>query len=146
MALALVSCFLFRSAFICVANKKIRSKPRRMFSGRDPLASFRNAVKNTCTQGNVISTDHEGPAQRETEGEWRDPDNVSAAMRLQGILPRKQSGKAASQKLFKWRRLNAGIANVQQTGRTPRIGTTEGHTVGISPVASGAALLRRRSR
>jgi hypothetical protein len=40
------------------------------------------------------------PRQRETEGEWRDPDHVSAAMRPQGMLPRDCPGKAGSQKLL----------------------------------------------
>ena len=35
---------------------------------------------------NVISTEHEGAIA--TEGEWRDPEDVCAAMLPQGILPR----------------------------------------------------------
>jgi hypothetical protein len=50
------------------------------------LAARATSKFHPCLKGLVISTDDE--ETKCTEAEWRDPDDLSATMPIQGVLPK----------------------------------------------------------
>jgi len=130
----------------CTPNNQIRSKPRWICQERALAEHLRNAGKNLYAFKELSSRPQpQAPAARETEAKWRDPKDVAVTMQFQGILPGNRPGDAPLQSL-EWKLLPPSKKMHEENWENASYLHGRGHTVGISPLASGAALLRRRSR